>query len=188
MWPFDQNNQQVYQQYAQAYDTGNYGGFDPYQAMGHIQQFMQNAPWDVQQRVYQQHFEQMPYEQRMVIAQQLPPQYGMDPNNPLSMAQGFTRLGQERPDILAGIFRHPLLLGSGVALAGLIAKHMISHHEREQYERYEQQQPPFGYNQGYGDPYAPGLGQERREEQELRREIRQEERELRRLEERDRGW
>jgi hypothetical protein len=48
-----------------------------------------------------------------------------------------------------------------------------------------QQQPPFGYNQGYGDPYAPGLGQERREERELCREIRQEERELRHLEERE---
>jgi hypothetical protein len=186
MWPFDQNNQQVYQQYAQAYDMGNYNGFDPYQAMGHIQQFMQYAPWDMQQNIYQQHFAQMPYEQRFAIAQQVPPQYGMNPNDPFSMAQGFARLGQERPDILAGIFRHPLLLGGSVVLAGLIAKHMIAHHERQQYEMYQQQQPQYGYNQSYGDPY--GQGQRRHEEQQLRREIRREEQELRHLEERDRGW
>ena len=106
--------------------------------------------------------------------------------DPFSMAQGFARLSQERPDILAGIFRHPLLLGGGVVLAGLIAKHMIAHHERQQYEMYQQQHPQYNYPQGYGDPYAQG--QIRHEEREIRREIRREEQELHRLEERDRGW
>jgi len=132
MWPFDQNNQAVYQQYAQAYDTGNYNGFDQNEHYGHVQQFMQNAPAGMQEHVYQQHFEQMPYEQRVAFAQQVPPQYGMDPNNPWAMAQGFARLGQEQPNFLQQIFSHPLLLGGGAVLAGLIAKHMIDHSRREQ--------------------------------------------------------
>jgi hypothetical protein len=201
MWPFDQNNQPVYQQYAQGYDTGNYNGFDQNEAYGHVQQFMQNAPADMQQRVYQQHFEQMPYEQRMAFAQQVPPQYGMDPNNPLAMAQGFLRLGQEQPNILQQVFRHPLLLGSGAVLAGLIAKHMIDHGRREQRgEPHPYGNPNAGYgnpNAGYGNPNMgygnPNMGygnpnsyegeivrerrEERREEQEERREEREEDRE-----------
>jgi hypothetical protein len=184
MWPFDQNNQPMYQQYAQAYDTGNYNNFNQNDAFGHILQFIQGSPPDLQQRVFQQHFEQMPYEQRMAMAQQVPPQYGMDPNNPWSMAQGFMRLGQEQPDFLQRVFSHPLLLGGGAVLAGLIAKHMIEHHERERYDQYGGQQP-YGYNPGYQDPYAQGIGQERREERELRSEIRREERDLDRLEERE---
>jgi hypothetical protein len=186
MWPFDQNNQPMYQQYAQAYDTGNYNNFNQGDALGHILQFIQGAPPDLQQRVFQQHFEQMPYDQRMAWAQQVPPEYGMDPNNPWSMAQGFMRLGQERPDFLQRIFSHPLLVGGGVVLAGLIAKHVMEHHERERYNQYGGQ-PPYGYNAGpgYQDPYAQGIAQERREERELRSEIRREERDLDRLEDRE---
>ena len=139
---------------------------------------MQNAPYDLQQRVFQQHFEQMPYDQRLAMAQQAPPQYGMDPNNPWSMAQGFMRLGQEQPGFLQQIFSHPLL-GGGVVLAGLIAKHVMEHHERE-YGQYGGQQA-----YGYQDPYASGMGQERREERELRSEIRREERDLDHLEDRE---
>ncbi len=128
MWPFDQNNVPMYQQYAQAYDTGNYGGFDQNQVYGNIQQFMQGAPMDMQQNLFQQHFAQMPYEQRMIFAQQMPPEYGVDPNDPWSMSQGFMRMGRERPDLLAQILNHPLLLGAGVGLAGLIAKHMMNHY------------------------------------------------------------
>lgn len=129
MWPFDQNNQQAYQQYAQAYESGNYNGIDPNQAFGHVQQFVQNAPPDVQQRVYTQHFEQWPVEQRQALVQQLPSEYGMDPNNPASMAQGFTRLGRERPDLWERVFKHPVLIGM---FAGLIAKHMLNEHAREE--------------------------------------------------------
>jgi hypothetical protein len=57
MWPFDQNNQQMYQQYAQAHQAGDYSTLDQNQAMGNMQQFMQNAPADTQQQVYQQHFD-----------------------------------------------------------------------------------------------------------------------------------
>lgn len=132
MWPFDRNKQHVYQQYAQAYESGNYAGIDPHQAVGQTQQFMQNAPPDVQQHVYEQHFAQMPYEQRQALAQQVPPQYGLDPNNPAAMAQGFARLGQERPDMWSRLVSHPVLLGGSVMLAGLIAKHMLNRHEREE--------------------------------------------------------
>ncbi len=183
MWPFDQNNQQVYQQYAQAYDSGNYNGLDPYQAFGHVQQFAQGAPIDMQQQVYQQHFAQMPYEQRALLAQRVPPQYGMDINNPWSMAQSFTRLGQEQPHLLPRIFDHPLLTGAGLALAALVARHMLNHHQRTMYG----EQPQYGYNQGFQnqDQYLQQeLVQERRQEQELRRELRQEERREERREER----
>lgn len=192
MWPFDQNNQQMYQQYAQAYDTGNYSGFNPQQSFGHIQQFGQNAPYDMQQQVYQQHFAQMPYDQRALLAQRVPPQYAMDINNPASMAQSFALMGQQQPGLLQHVFNHPVLLGSGIALAALVAKHAIAHHERERFE----QQQQYGYGQsfqgqqsGYNqqDQYLQGeLNQERREEQELRRELRQEERREERFEERER--
>src|SRR5207244_12509900 len=74
MWPFDQNNQQMYQQYAQAYDTSNFMGLDHHHALGWLQQFIMGAPPDMQQQIYQQHFAQMPYDQRAFLAQQVPPQ------------------------------------------------------------------------------------------------------------------
>ena len=60
MYPFDQNNQQQYQQYAQASDSGDYSQVDPNQAADHVQQFAQNAPPEMQQQVYGQAFQQMP--------------------------------------------------------------------------------------------------------------------------------
>jgi hypothetical protein len=146
MWPFDQNNYQAYQQYAQAYDTGNFGGLNPQHALGWLQQFIMGAPPDMQQQIYQQHFSQMPYEQRAFLAQQVPPQYGMNPNDPWSMSQGFLRLGQEQPHILRQIFSHPFLMGAGIALAALVAKHMLTHHHQTMNNPYADQQ--YGYNQG----------------------------------------
>ena len=129
MWPFTQNNQQLYQRYMQAYESGNYNGIDPKLAFGHVQQFTRNAPADVQQLVYRQQFDQIPYEARQVLARQLPPEYGVDPANSVAMAQGFTRLGQEHPDIWAGVFSHPVLLGM---FAGVIAKYMLNEHSHEE--------------------------------------------------------
>ena len=136
MWPFDPNNQQMYQQYAQAYNAQNYNGIDPNQAMGHMQQFVQNAPPEFQQQVYQQHFEQMPYEQRMQYAQQMPPQYAMPPNNPQAMAQGFYQMGQQQPNMLSRVFgqgqgqgggmlSNPLVSGGLGALVGLAASSIL---------------------------------------------------------------
>ena len=138
MWPFDQNNQQMYLQYAQAYNTGNYSGFEPYQSFGYVRSFMRCAPYDMQLLVYQQHFLQMPYEQRVLLAQRVPPQYAMDINNPASMAQSFALLGRQQPGLFQQVFNHPVLLKSGVVLAALIARHMIAYHEREKFQR---QQP-----------------------------------------------
>lgn len=182
MWPFDQNNQQVYQQYANAYDTGNYYGFDQNQVLNHLHQFFTGAPANMQQQLYQQHFAQMPFEQRMLLAQQMPPQYYMDPNDPYSMAQSFTRLGQEQPHILRQVLSHPMLAAMGLGLAGLVAKHMLSHHHEYRGGGYNQ-----GYNQGYGQEQylEQQLYQEREREKELRRELRQEERREERLEERE---
>ena len=177
MWPFDQNNQQAYQQYAQAYDTGNFAGLNHQHALGWLQQFIMGAPPDMQQQIYQQHFSQMPYEQRAFLAQQVPPQYGMNPNDPWSMSQSFMRLGQEQPHILRQIFSHPFLMGAGVALVGLVAKHMLTHHQPMN-NPYAGQQ--YGYNQGgypqggYPDQYLQQeLAQERRREQQLEREVEQ---------------
>ncbi len=183
MWPFDQNNQPMYQQYAQAYDTGNYNGFDHHQALGYLQQFMQSAPPDMQQQIYQQHFAQMPYEQRAMLAQQMPPQYYMDPNNPGMMAQKFLRFGQEQPNMLQRVFSHPILLAGAVGLTGLVAKHMLSHHQNNAYGN----QQYNNYNPGYQEQYLQQeLNQERRQDQELRRELRAEERREERFEERER--
>jgi len=71
MFPFDQANQQQYDQYAQASDSGDYSGIDQDQAAGHVQQFAQNAPPEMQ--LYGQAFGQMPQDQRAQFVQQLPP-------------------------------------------------------------------------------------------------------------------
>ena len=189
MWPFDQNNQQTYQRYAQAYDTGNFAGLNHQHALGWLQQFIMSAPPDIQQQIYHQHFSQMPYEQRAFLAQQVPPQYGMNPNDPWSMSQGFMRLGQEQPHILRQIFSHPFLMAAGIALVGLVARHMLTHHHQTMNNQYAGQQ--YGYNQGpqynqggyqqggyqqggYPDQYLQQeLAQERQREQQLEREVEQ---------------
>ncbi|HTI14969.1 MAG TPA: hypothetical protein VL461_10415 [Dictyobacter sp.] len=193
MWPFDQNNRPVYEQYAQAYDTGNFNAINPAQAISHLGQFLVGAPPDMQQQIYQQHFDQLPFEQRQFLAQQMPPEYGVNPNDSWSMSQGFMRMGRERPDLLQRILSHPFLLGGTIALTGLVAKHMLAHHHQQPREfvqspYYAQPQQFGGYQQPYGgggygdpyqqDPYRQEMRQERREERELRREIREEERQL----------
>lgn len=129
MWPFDSNKEQTYQRYAQAYDTGDYSNLDQNEAQDHLQQFVQNAPPQVQQRVFEQHFAQMSPGQRVELAQQFPPEYGVNPNDPRSMAQTMARLSQERPDALQRILNHPVLLAGSVGLAALIAKHMLEHRQ-----------------------------------------------------------
>ena len=56
MWPFDPNKQQMYQRFAQAYDSSNLDQIDPHEAAGYLQQFMQNAPPSMQQQVFQECF------------------------------------------------------------------------------------------------------------------------------------
>jgi len=127
MWPFDSNKQQMYERYAQAYDTRDYSNIDPNEAQDHLQQFVQNAHPQIQQRVFHQHFARMSPGQRAELAQQLPPEYGVNPNDPASMAQVMAQLSQERPDMLQRLLNHPVLLAGTVGLAALIAKHVLEH-------------------------------------------------------------
>ena len=133
MYPFDPNNQQTYQQYAQASNSADYSGIDPNEAAGHVQQFMQNAPPEMQQQTYQQYFQQMPMDQRQQFTQQMPPQYQqqMDPNNPQMMAQGFQQMGQQQPDMLhqvlgpGGMLGNPMAKMAVAGLAAVAAKNIL---------------------------------------------------------------
>ncbi len=129
MWPFDPNKQEMYQRYAQAYQTGNYNNIDPNEARGQLQQFVQNAPPEVQQQVFQEHFAQLPPQQRAQLAQEFPPEYRVNPNDPNSMAQGMARMSREHPDGLQRILNHPVLLAGSVGLAAIVAKHMLENRQ-----------------------------------------------------------
>ena len=125
MWPFDANNQQMYEKYAQASNTGDYSNIDPNEARRNVQQFIQNAPPEEQRQAFQQHFSQMPLDQRVQIAQQFPPEYGVNPDDPASMAQGIARASRERPDAAQRILAHPVLLAGSAGLASLVARRML---------------------------------------------------------------
>lgn len=129
MFPFDQANQQQYDQYAQASDSGDYSGIDQDQAAGHVQQFAQNAPPEMQQQVYGQAFEQMPQDQRAQFVQQLPPeaQGQMDPSDPQGMGQQLHQLGQQQPNLLQQVWNNPLGKVAAVGIAGFAAKEILSH-------------------------------------------------------------
>jgi hypothetical protein len=132
MWPFDPNKQQMYQKYAQAYNTGNFSNVDPNEAKGQLSQFIQNAPPNEQQQIYQEFFAHMDPNQRTQLAQQMPQEYGINPNDPASMAQGFQRMGKERPDAMQRVLAHPIMVAGAVGLAGLVAKHMMDEHAQSQ--------------------------------------------------------
>lgn len=152
MYPFDATQQQIYEQYVQAHQSGDHSQIDPTQAYGHVQQFMQNAPPQLQQQVYEQHFAQMPYVQRQQFAQQMPPPYQpyMDPNNPQQMAQGFQQMGQQQPGLLqqvlgglgghsgagsmgspgslGGVLSNPVAKSALIGLAGAAAGYLLGGH------------------------------------------------------------
>jgi hypothetical protein len=129
MYPFDQNNQQQYQQYAQASDSGDYSQVDPNEATSHVQQFAQNAPPEMQQQVYGQAFQQMPQDQREQFVQQLPPeaQGQMDPNDPQGMGQSLHQMGQQDPNLLQKVWNNPMGKIAAVGIAGFAAKEILSH-------------------------------------------------------------
>jgi len=129
MFPFDPNNQQQYQQYAQASDSGDYSQVNPDQAADHVQQFAQNAPPEMQQQAYGQYFQQMPPDQRQQFVQQLPPemQGQMDPTDPQGMAQGMQQAAQQNPNILQQVWNNPLGKVAAVGIAGFAAKEVLSH-------------------------------------------------------------
>lgn len=139
MFPFDQNNQQMYQQYANHWDQGTYSQIPYDQAQQNYQQFVQNAPPQMVQQAHQQYYEQMPQQQRGNLMQGLlgalanrglnPQQAGIQNTNPYTMSpQDAARLTgyaqQQSPDILHQIMGPGGPLGSTgakLAVAGIAA-------------------------------------------------------------------
>ncbi|HLG77553.1 MAG TPA: hypothetical protein VKX46_14140, partial [Ktedonobacteraceae bacterium] len=65
MWQNDPNNQQqMYQQYANAWDQGNYQQIPHQDAWQNYNQFMNNAPPQMVEQVHQQYYQQMPPQER----------------------------------------------------------------------------------------------------------------------------
>src|SRR5437588_11688401 len=97
MWQFDANNQQMYQQYAHAWDQGTYHQLSNQEVQQNYQQFMQNAPPQFVQQVHEQYFQQAPPQQQGGLMQGLlsglvqrrvnPQQLGMQRTDPYGMAQ-----------------------------------------------------------------------------------------------------
>ena len=139
MWPFDQNNQQMYQQYASAWDQGTYGQLPEQEVRQHYQQFVQNAPQPLVEQVHQQYYEQMPQQQRGNLMQGLmgaltqhgydPQQAGIQNTNPYTMSPGEAArmtgyAQQQNPDLLHQIMGPGGPLGSTgakMAIAGIAA-------------------------------------------------------------------
>src|SRR5947209_460192 len=140
MWPFDQNNQQMYQQYANAWDQGTYGQLPEQEVRQHYQQFVQNAPQPMVEQVHQQYYEQMPQQQRGDLMQGLlgglmqrgfnPQQAGIQNSDPYGMsAQDAARLTgyaqQQHPDLLQQVMGPGGPLGSTGAKLALAAKNLL---------------------------------------------------------------
>ncbi len=139
MWPYDQNNQQMYQQYANAWDQGTYHQI-PYQdAYQNYNQFVQNAPPQMVEQVHQQYYEQMAPDQRGGLMRGLmgglaqrgvyPNQMGIQNTDPYSMspyeaARATSYAQQQHPDLPHQIMGPGGALGSTgakLAVAGVAA-------------------------------------------------------------------
>ncbi|GAC1403303.1 MAG: hypothetical protein NVSMB65_20080 [Chloroflexota bacterium] len=147
MFPFDPSKQHIYEQYARAHETGDHSGIDHDQMLGHVQQFMEHAPPQVQQQVFAQYFQQLSPEQRQQFVQQMGQATpgGVDPNNPQQMAQGLQQMGPQ-PSLLqkilgmasgqgggvpaqsggmGGLLSNPMAKAALVGVAGMAAKHLL---------------------------------------------------------------
>src|SRR5579863_8911174 len=139
MWPFDQNNQQMYQQYASSADQGTYGQMPEQEARQNYQQFVQNAPPQVVEQAHAQYYQQMPQEQHASLMQGLlqglvqrgvdPGQAGiqnMDPSrmSPQDGARLTSYVQQQQPGLLQQVMGPGGPLGSTgakLAVAGVVA-------------------------------------------------------------------
>jgi len=147
MWPIDQNNQQMYQQYANHWDQGTYGQIPEQEAQQNYQQFTQNAPPQMVEQAHQQYYQQLPQQQHASLMQGLlgglmqrgiaPRQAGIQNTNPNSMSpqEGAQLTGyvqQQQPDLLHQVMGPGGPLGSTgakLAVAGIAAfaaKQMLS--------------------------------------------------------------
>lgn len=120
----------MYQRYAQAAQSGDYSQIDPNEAAGNLQQFVQNAPPDLQQQAYAEYFQQMSPQQMQQLLQALPPdvQSQLNANDPQGFAQGFGQTVQQRPDLLQRMKEHPVASIALAGLAAVAAKHILSRH------------------------------------------------------------
>ncbi len=139
MWPIDQNNQQMYQQYTNAWDQGTYGQLPEQEVRQNYRQFVQNAPPEIVEQAHQQYYAQMPQQQRGSLMQGLlgaltqqgynPEFAGISSYDPYNMsvrdAARLTSYAQQRnPDILHQIMGPSGPLGSTgakLAVAGIAA-------------------------------------------------------------------
>jgi hypothetical protein len=146
MWPYDPNNQQMYQNYANAWDQGTYSQIPEQEASQNYRQFVNNAPPQMVAQAHQQYYQQMPPQQRGGLLQGLlgglmqqgysPQQMGLQSTDPNTMSPqdaarmtGFAQ--QQNPDILHQIMGPGGPLGSTGAklavagIAALAAKQML---------------------------------------------------------------
>ncbi|HZR38814.1 MAG TPA: hypothetical protein VFB12_01770 [Ktedonobacteraceae bacterium] len=139
MYPYDPNNQQMYQQYANAWDQGSYHQIPEQEAWQNYRQFVQNAPPQMVEQVHQQYYEQMPPQQRGGLMSSLlnglaqrgvsPQQMGIQNTDPYSMspydaARATSYAQQQQPDLLHQILGPGGPLGSTgakLAVAGVAA-------------------------------------------------------------------
>lgn len=139
MYPYDQNNQQMYQQYANHAEQGTYAQIPEQEAHQNYGQFVQNAPPQIVQQAHEQYYQQMPPQQRGGLMQRLlaglmqrgvtPQQMGIPNADPYSMSpQDAARVtsyaGQQQPDLLQQILGPGGPLGSTgakLAVAGVLA-------------------------------------------------------------------
>ncbi len=147
MWQNDPNNQQqMYQQYANAWDQGNYQQIPHQDAWQNYNQFMNNAPPQMVEQVHQQYYQQMPPQERGGLLQGImgglmqrgvsPQQMGVQNTDPYSMspadaARVTSYAQQQHPDVLQQVFAPGGVLGNPMAkmavagLAALAAKQFL---------------------------------------------------------------
>ncbi len=140
MWPFDSNQQQMYQNYASAWDQGTYNQLPAQEVQQNYQRFVQNAPASMVQQVHEQYFQQAPADQRGGLLQGVlsglmqrgvnPQQAGVQNTDPYSMTgQEATRLltyaGQQHPGMLQQVMSNPMARTAVAGIVSYAAKQML---------------------------------------------------------------
>ncbi len=131
MWTYDQNRQQMYQNYANSWDQGSYHQLPNQEVQQNYQQFVQNAPPNMVQQVHEQYFQQMPPQQRGNLMQGLlsglmqrgfnPQQAGIQNTDPYGMSpQDAARVMgyAQQPGMLQQLMGNPV---AKMAIAGVVA-------------------------------------------------------------------
>ena len=140
MWPFDANNQQMYQQYAKAWDQGTYNQLSNQEVQQNYQQFVQNAPPQFVQQVHEQYFQQAPPQQQGGLMQGIlsglmqrgvnPQQLGIQNTDPYSMSpqEAGRLIGYAQPympGMLQQVMANPAAQTAVAGLVSYAAKQML---------------------------------------------------------------